>query len=209
MTSLLAAASGPSGRVIAIEPHPALLDRLRSNITLWSGGSVTATVMVEAVALSSERGTGQLSIGDDFGRNAGIGSLEHGSTDEADCRTIDVRLERLDMLIADDVHIGVMKVDVEGHEEHLFEGASRLLEAGRVRDIVFEEHHSLPSPVSELLEGYGYTLFALEQRYLRPQLSPAHAGTSAASGSPSYVATKDPARALARFHRVGWKSLGH
>jgi hypothetical protein len=51
--------------------------------------------------------------------------------------------------------VGLMKVDVEGHEPSDFKGAEWLLLNHRIRDIIHEDHHGHDSPVSEHLRSRG------------------------------------------------------
>jgi hypothetical protein len=45
--------------------------------------------------------------------------------------------------------LALLKLDVEGHELAVLEGASRLLGGGAIRDVMFEEEETLPTPVSQ------------------------------------------------------------
>jgi hypothetical protein len=112
-------------------------------------------------------------------------------------------------MFADRAHIGVLKIDVEGHEAAVLQGAASLLARHGIRDIVFEEHGSHPTNATRLLEGYGYALFRLRQRFLGLSADPA--GESGKHGQwdpPSYLATTDPDRATVRLAPRGWAVLG-
>lgn len=54
MTSVLAHRVGPSGEVVAAEPHPATADRLEANVERWRDAS---TITVVRKAISDRRGT--------------------------------------------------------------------------------------------------------------------------------------------------------
>ncbi len=104
-----------------------------------------------------------------------------------------------------DDRIGVMKIDIEGHELAALRGAERLLSVGCVRDIIFEEHTPLPTPVSRLLEAHGYQIFLLRKDTLGPKLIPTPCELPEAL--PNYLATLDSDRAQQRFKKRGFLSL--
>lgn len=209
MTSLFAKRLGPDGKVISFEPHPTLFSELSSNVSRWKATPGTAAVSLQQVALSDETGEGELGLPDGFARNRGSAAIrgepeEGGST----ARSERVALQRLDDVMADRA-IGVMKVDVEGHELGVFRGAERLLSEHRVRDIVFEEFERPPTAVTTYLEGLGYRVFALDQSLAGPLVGPARDGAAVKSrDDPSYLATSDSSRALRRLRRRGWAALG-
>ena len=100
-------------------------------------------------------------------------------------------------------------MDVEGNELEVVSGGEKLLRAGAVRDIVFEEHsRSFSSPVPCLLEGRGYSIFALTRSLTRPLLVGAGKRHTTVSYLPAnFLATRDPERALSRFETRGWQVL--
>jgi hypothetical protein len=83
-------------------------------------------------------------------------------------------------------------------------GASELLRAHRIRDVVFE-HGGYPTPVTGFLEDLGYTVLALDGSLLGPAVGLASECPSwqGWEGS-SYLATVAPDRALRRLGRRGW-----
>jgi hypothetical protein len=104
--------------------------------------------------------------------------------------------------------VGVLKLDVEGHEPAVLEGAAALLARRAIRDIVFEAHDRYPSPITEQLEAAGFTILLPEPRVRGLQLVPiASRPIDAGWDSPNLLATTDPQRAHARSGRRGWWSL--
>lgn len=102
-----------------------------------------------------------------------------------------------------------MKIDVEGHERAVLEGAERALADRRIRDVVFEDFDDPPTAVAQLLQGHGYEIFSLDHSLLRPLAGPPTRRAGGLSGAdPSYLATADPRRALDRLSRRGWAVLG-
>jgi hypothetical protein len=119
---------------------------------------------------------------------------------------LEAKLQRLDSIVSESV--GVLKLDIEGHEASALRGAERLVRAGKIRDIVFEEHQTPPTPATEFLEQHGYTVFGLEQRLLGLRLSdPRRTEGKRSYDPPSYLATVEPQRAIERFKERGWKTL--
>jgi FkbM family methyltransferase len=201
MTSVLARVVGPRGHVIACEPHPALFEMLSKNIETWPARNVMAV----RCALSASPGAQELHVPTAFKNNHGIATLEPLGSEAGDMLVVDAR--RLDALT--EGPIGVMKLDVEGHEAAVLEGAGALLGPG-LRDLVFESTFGYPSAVTSSLESAGYHLFGLEQRLRGPVLvPPASTHPHPFGAPPNYLATQDPERALARTKPRGWRALGH
>ena len=203
MTSLMAPRAGPRGRVVAFEPHPDVYPLLERNAESWWEIRENAPIDIRAVALSSRPGTGQLLASDEFNTNMGVAFLGEPGTEG-----LPVALDTLDRSFAG-AHIGVLKIDVEGHELEVLRGAHSLLRAQRIRDVVFEDHGDYPTPVTAHLERYGYSVFSLDNNLVRLLVRPAaeHAPRRGWEG-PSYVATRDAPRALGRLRRRGWGVLG-
>lgn len=203
ITSLGAARAGAAGRVVAFEPHPTVHELLASNVASWSVRPGVAPVELHSVALTDETGTGELSIGID--ENMGLAALFEGEGDALGGTTVPVELERLDNLFPEGT-IDVLKIDVEGHEPGVLRGASELLASRRVRDIVFEDHDPYPDEATALVEDAGYKLFSIANDLLGIELGrPAERGTPSLWPGPSYLATIDPDRALARLLPRGWR----
>jgi hypothetical protein len=103
---------------------------------------------------------------------------------------------------------GVMKLDVEGHEDQVLEGASEALREHRIRHVVFEDHHGPGSRSMELLRTAGYELFAIGWSMRGPVLAPAADGSMAtAFEAPSYLATTEPRAAVDACAPAGWHTL--
>jgi FkbM family methyltransferase len=186
LTGLLAVRAGPGGRVVAYEPHPAIRSELERNVDRL--GSRAASVDIRGVALSDRRGYAELITGSGFERNQGTAALVDTASppNAPGMRVATVTLdgefpwERLDCL----------KIDVEGHEHAVLQGAERLLAGGRIRHIVYEDHGPYPTGASTLLERHGYDVLGLGRGFTGPRLgSPWHA--TVALEAPSYLATID------------------
>jgi FkbM family methyltransferase len=119
----------PSGRHIAFEPIPEIAARLRAELP--------PAVSVHAVAASDRSGDSEFQwvVGD-----PGYSGLRRRAYPKAnlEVRTIRVRTARLDDVLSADLPIHAMKVDVEGAELQVFNGARELLR--KWRPYVLFEH---------------------------------------------------------------------
>ena len=133
--------------VTCVEPQPDLASYLRR--------VVPVNVTVVEAAVSDAPGTASLSLPEDrHGANA-LASLKG---DVATAAVVhEVKLVRLDDLGVTDV--GFLKIDVEGHERAVLEGAAELLRRDRPRLLLEAEQRHLDEPLSSLFEhvlGQGY-----------------------------------------------------
>jgi FkbM family methyltransferase len=215
MTSVMAERVGPRGEVHSFEPHPEVYDELRENIEDWRAERQWRQIRSYKLALSNRSGTGTLCWSSDFQINRGMASLADarasGSPERevAESGSCAVSLAKLDDIMHLERVIGIVKIDVEGHELEVLEGAARLLE-NQVRDVLFEEYSRYPCATTQFLETKGFTLFALKRGFWKPKLVSPRSASGRRGGSwepPNYLATKDADRALQRIGQIGWRSL--
>ena len=208
MTSILAVSVAP-GEVQAFEPHPALFERLAANCRAWQ--HVAAPVRPLQAAVSSRDGTCTLAVPPGFSSNAGIASIGEPA-DAGDA--IEVRAVTLDTVVGAR-GVGVLKLDVEGHEPAVLEGGERVLTKHAIRDVVFEDHHGYPSESASILESHGYRVYRDRAGRSRPNAVPPAVARTSVHGAPqNYVATVQPARLEERIRPRGWhvlrpRSRGH
>jgi len=144
-----AAAVGPTGRVYAIEAHPRIFKYLQKNIALNGFGHV------EAVHLAVGNTAGQTQVSDRKDDNFNqVGQAEG----------IAVPMGRLDDLDTGSGAVALLKVDVEGYEKFVFEGARRLLERTECVyfescNIFFRQFGYSIEDVFDLLGRAGFTIF--------------------------------------------------
>jgi FkbM family methyltransferase len=206
MTSLAVVRAGRGGTVIAFEPHPVVFELLSGNVARWSGRDI-APVAIHQLALSDHSGTAQLNAGAAFDANMGLSTLDTSAASAEDV-LVPVEVKRLDD-VSDEQSIGMLKIDVEGHETAVLRGGLELLESGRIRDVIFEDHDPYPTESTELVEGAGYRLFSLSNDLFGVNLgAPADRGEVSEWPGPSYLATRDPARATQRLKPRGWQIDG-
>ncbi len=213
-SGLMAARVGAAGKVWAYEPHPEIFMDLKRHAEAWRvSGLPLAPVDARECAASDAVGTAELFESDEFTGNRGTASLE-GAVDHAThqpratVRKISIATRRLDDELAGVGSIGVMKVDVEGHELAVFRGARGLLAGGRIRHLVFEEHQSVPSPATDLLGSLGYTLFKIGRRFTGPVLTPPMESHELPVWlPPNLLATREPDRVRRVCGSAGWQVL--
>ena len=157
--SLLWAAASPQNRVIAFEASPRNVPGLQHNV---SQNKFSDRIRVEAYAAS--RNKGELSFDPGPPEESGWG----GAAPEGQTNVVRVPCVRLDEVLAEEPCIDVLKIDVEGAEPWVFEGAELLLREHRVKQIFFETNKprlaalGLPADASEkLLRSAGYEVTAL------------------------------------------------
>ena len=203
--SLMASRAGRDGRVIAFEPHPEIFNDLKSN-QHRSHNPAASPVQLENVALGQTIGLAWLAEGEEFSHNRGTASLLSNAEGG---KGIQVKIRKLDEYLEDISQVGVCKIDVEGHELAVLQGAEATLKRRAIRDIVFEDFNPKPSPVTTLLERHGFKVFALHDTWLKPRLVPLDLSspTSPPGFSFNYLATLDSARAVNRFRLPGWRCL--
>jgi FkbM family methyltransferase len=158
--------AGGKARVVAFEPVPGILLRLRRNLAL----NGLSSVVCEQLALSDRAGSGRFFAA--TGSNSGMGSLAaHDGADHA----IDAQITTLDSY-CDAVGIdciSVVKVDVEGAERLVFEGGRHRLARDDGPAIMFEVNEGLAAlfgnstvSVKQLLAECGYRIFRFDGRAL-------------------------------------------
>lgn len=125
--TLYALLSGAFAKAVALEPAPANRAILERNL---AENDLTRRTTVLAAAASAAPQQAQLNLDS---RNLGAHSLEAGFSMSAG-EAVTVRADRLDTLLAECAvapdAITLAKIDVEGHEFAVLEGAPRLLAAG-------------------------------------------------------------------------------
>jgi FkbM family methyltransferase len=207
--SIMALAAGRRGRVVAFEPGAMSWSILSKNVESWADYDL-APITVVRKGLSSRIGTALLRESVDLGGFTVEKDPEGLANTWLEGRGLEIELTTLDAFVPGQTEIGLIKIDVEGHESSVLEGATQLLRQKRIRDIVFEDFPPQPSPVTLRLQAAGYTVFALFPAWRKPLLLTLkeYAAQSRWHGPPNFLGTLNPQRALARFQSASWKCLG-
>jgi FkbM family methyltransferase len=157
---------GPTGQVLAYEPQPVLAAYLRRACDAFGWPNVR----VYDVALSNRVGTGVLHVpGFEAAPSA---SLEASVLDATPGAQLECRVDTLDRQLAGLGPLRFLKVDVEGHELAVFQGATETLARDRPH-LLFEcearhlTKHAMHD-VFTYLVNLGYEGFLLLHRSLLP-----------------------------------------
>jgi FkbM family methyltransferase len=155
VTLIAARAVGPSGRVVAFEPVPENVAAIRENLAL--NGIDWVDVRETAVGLQS--GSASLIVSDvsAFSRFADV-SVPTGARE-----TIEVPVEVVDELLSAGAVPApdVIKIDVEGAELQVIEGARQTLSAHR--PVILCEVHDCNAEYVELMRSLGYEPINLDE----------------------------------------------
>jgi FkbM family methyltransferase len=167
--------AGGGNAVEVFEPVPrnqsVLLETFRRNG--WA-----ARTRLHCLALAESNGTAALHVNeDDLGDTSlayieGVGGIDWRLRAQAypPGKTLDVKVRRLDDLVEEMAlpAPAVVKIDVEGGEAHVIEGASRTL--SKWRPIILAEVHNVYAgmQMAERLERLGYSLRLLGKNHWLP-----------------------------------------
>jgi FkbM family methyltransferase len=156
-----------TGAVFAFEPQPKQVEYLRNTFTAMSYDNVVLVPM----AVSNTGGQLPLHVPEGSGKTHAA-SLEAGSAEHGAGNRIVVDVTTLDRFFAQqDRQPGFLKIDVEGHELAVLEGAKQILESYRPSILVECEARHRPDgdvrPVFDLLDSHGYegSFFLNRHRY--------------------------------------------
>jgi FkbM family methyltransferase len=156
----LARAVGPEGRLLAIEPAPRAAAALEK--TLAANALRQAAVL--RCALGEADGSAELAMPLVISARADTGTARVGPA-AAGHETLEVALSRLDALVA--LHrldrIDFIKIDVEGHERRVLDGASESLARFRPVLVVETGHEGAGERalIRNRLEGLGYRMLGI------------------------------------------------
>ncbi len=159
----LARAVGPSGQVVAFEPLPANLVRLRANMDLNSEGS---RVQVVGAAVGARLAEAAFMVH----KSGGMGKLQSAKGRQAEYEgSIPVEVIALDEWTKDnrDAAPGLIKIDVEGGEAAVLEGLKSMLKSDRPTILIELHGPEATSEVQNILASAGYTLHAAKDGYPR------------------------------------------
>ena len=209
-TSIFGVRVGPKGQVHSFEPHPQVFQSLSENVTRWKRDARCGVFIPHQSALGNESGSALLRTDDWFKTNRGTAWISEEKETAANQQVCEVPMQKLDNIFPNGEAIGIVKMDVQGHELSVLQGMSRLLERRAVRDIVFEEEKPFPAPTHQFLKTFGYSIFGLQGSLagVQPLPDTQPASDPQCGPVPNYLATHDPARALAWLKPSFWRSFG-
>lgn len=190
------------GMIHSFEPHPKVYLRLKHNIDLQNE---SPRVVPHNLALSSSAGEMTLFIPEDFGDNEGIASLEKP---QGPHQQIDVMVKRLDEVLSADRKY-VIKIDTEGHEESVLNGAEKLFEKKSIGAILFEEFSDPKIAKSfSILKGNGFEIYRISRSLFGPKLVAPELPVKTRQWEPvNYLALHPEFMKLEEISKSGWSIL--
>lgn len=178
----LARRVGPEGRVLCFEPFPDHAAKLRANIRC----NALTNVFVHEMAVSAA--PGRLTISCPTYDHQGMARIvPQDFSDE----TKDIVADTLDAILEREGigNVSVCKIDVEGHEASLLQGAHGVLERGSVRAFVFERSAGQDPAADEVVQlflRHGYRVLQIHKRVIGIDASEyGVAGSRRAWGAPT------------------------
>jgi FkbM family methyltransferase len=138
---------GASGKIVAFEPYPPNVARLRAHLTVNN----VLNVDILPVAASDFDGEVELRVGTESARATTASGVAAPKS-----RTLIVPCQKLDSVWRDsgEPMVALMKIDVEGSEVAVVRGASRLIES--CRPVLLIESVDKVEILERLLSPYGY-----------------------------------------------------
>jgi FkbM family methyltransferase len=158
ITLLLSRLVGPSGRVHAFEPQPRMVELLRRSLER----NERRNVMVHDVALGARDAEMALTLCEG---NAGAASLVRS----VGAKTLRVPVRTLPAYLVAEKRVRFVKIDVEGYELEVLEGARPWIEVSPPDVILFESNDD-DDRVFRMLGEMRYRLYALERKLTRLRL---------------------------------------
>ena len=125
--------SGMGKRLLAVEPQPVVFQTMCANIALNALFNVSA----ENAACSDAPGSVTFQA-PDYRQEGNLGGVSMREDGKGSHR---VRSVRLDELVPDDFDVGLIKIDVEGFEQKVLEGATETI--ARCRPFIYIENDRL------------------------------------------------------------------
>lgn len=159
-TLLMGDLAGRAGFVYAVEANPELAILLSDTLRI---NGMQSTSKVFPVAISDRVGKCWFLSDPKSPMN---GHLVQNPPASTDLNTFDVDIVTLDTLISAGEHIDFMKIDVEGAEEFLFDGANRTLNENRNVAIVCEVNaarYTNPIEFFAKIRRFGFDLREISQ----------------------------------------------
>ena len=157
----LAKAAGESGRIVAFEPLPANLVRLRANMALNPEGDRVQVVGAAAGARTTQEPFMMHESG-------GMGKLQASKGRQTEYEgTLTVDVIALDDWIAENkvAPPELIKIDVEGGEAAVLEGMNSTLKNDRPTILIELHGPEATSGVQKILASAGYALHAMREGY--------------------------------------------
>lgn len=169
ITLVMSFATGRKGKVIAIEPHPLMIERLRANVEL----NRLDNVSIMPVAVSDTAGVTVLFTAEEDYFHQGLSSLKpsHGINREVSVEKVTGKM------LQDEIGNRLckfVKIDVEGHDFIVLKELEYIIDMHRPY-IVFEyhrdrwkDHHCEIQQAVEFINKYDYRIYFIKHGLVFP-----------------------------------------
>lgn len=209
IASLMLCRVGTSGSVTVLEPHPRSFAVLERNARQWGNGQLPSNLQLWRVAAGAQAGETWLIEPEAWDVNSGgVAVADPGRS--RDAGSIPASMIRLDDAWDATRAPSLVKIDVEGRQDAVLQGARGLLQRNAIRHVIFEIARTDPvgGEMVAWLQRQGYACFVIARDFWRPRLIAAGPGTGHVDGhATNILATTDPDLAQRRLARRGWRCL--
>lgn len=156
----------------SFDPNPIMHSRVCNSLALnqwWDNRTEhsfsTSGITTFAYGLGNETATLDFSLGNNPGTSSFIKERAFGKRDnvlKVPVTTLDIVADQMGWLKKQAQPIHLLKIDVEGYEPPVLQGAKNLIASGVVRNIILENNHPSKEKVKEIffmLSKAGYSVF--------------------------------------------------
>jgi len=148
-TVTIARAVGAAGRVVAIEPQPAVFQALCANLAL------NCVLNVDALNIGCAESARTLAVPAlDYAQEGNFGGVSLSAPGKGP--SISIRCEALDTILQDFRRVDFLKVDVEGMEHDVLAGATRTIEQFRPPLYLENDRPAKSKALIERVHALGY-----------------------------------------------------
>ena len=161
-------------KVISFEPNPLIFDDLNKNLKKLSNN-----IEIFNYALSDNDGFARLKIPNRrtsfFDSNyeeiykLGAATI-HKSNNLTDYKSFNVKKRKLDNLIDNSIKVGFIKIDVEGHESEVIDGANNIITSNKpVLLVEIEEKHTKKPVLYTInkIKEFGYKVYFFKNNQIK------------------------------------------
>lgn len=161
---LMADLVGEEGRLHAFEPNPDMARRLRQSISV---NGFAGRTTIHEIALADAPGTAAFSVPAGEPKNGHVGAAgSHAEAGDDGPRRFDVRVDTLDAMLGDSP-VDLIKIDVEGAEERLWDGMQGILARGAPLTIFLEftpDRYADPAAFLDRIAAAGFTFARITEK---------------------------------------------
>ncbi|WP_078429818.1 FkbM family methyltransferase [Alkalihalobacterium alkalinitrilicum] len=158
--SLYLASLYSNATVMSFEPHPKIYQQLSRNVEI----NKFKNVLVYNKAVGDTKGSVDFYMQDIFNYNRGLSCINYDSSIGNKIKKIKVDIVALDEFLNEDIKkkVRVLKIDTQGYEYHVLQGALNLLQKSQPV-IAFELHHNTGPQLEDILKLIpNYNVYKIE-----------------------------------------------